>query len=263
MQTIAPPVMTETRPSPAPEIPTIDLLGMKVSRVNRAQTREILQRFIQSGEPHLVVTADASGHVIAAGDPEFLRIVNNADLVTPDSTGVLWAAKRLGTPLEERVSGVELAEDLCRESAERGYGIYFYGAAPGVADDAAETMRQRYPGCRIVGTADGFQNSPEQQEALLRDIEAKRPAVLLVAMGIPKQEKWIVQHQPRLRVPVCMGVGGTFDVFSGRVDRAPLWMQRRGLEWLYRLYRNPKKYSKVATLPWFVLRVLQGKRLRG
>jgi N-acetylglucosaminyldiphosphoundecaprenol N-acetyl-beta-D-mannosaminyltransferase len=246
-----------------PEIPFLDLLGMPVSRVDRAEALRVLQEFIASGEPHLVVTADASMFEIAAGDPEFLRIVRSADLVTPDSTGVLWAAKRLGTPLQERVSGVDLAEQLCAESARRGYGVYFYGAAPGVADEAAETMRNRYPGANIVGTADGFQNSPEQQAALVADIQAKRPAVLLVAMGIPKQEKWIAAHFEELRVPVSMGVGGTFDVFSGRVDRAPLWMQHRGLEWLYRLIRNPQKISKVATLPKFVMRVLQRRRLGG
>lgn len=239
----------------------MDLLGMRVSRVNRAEALSILQAFIDSGEPHLVVTADASGHVIASGDPEFLKIVNEADLVTPDSTGILWAAKRLGTPLEERVSGVDLAEQLCAESARRGYGVYFYGAAPGVAEEAAETIRARYPGAKIVGTAHGFLNTDEEQAALLRDIREKRPAVLLVAQGIPKQEKWIARHLRDLRVPVCMGVGGTFDVFSGRVNRAPEWMQRRGLEWIYRLAKNPKKYAKVATLPWFVLRVLRRQRL--
>lgn len=244
-----------------PELPTIDLLGMKVHRINRAQALEALQQFIATGEPHLVVTADASGHVIASGDPEFLRIVNTAALVTPDSTGILWAAKKLGTPLQERVSGVDLAEQLCAESARKGYGVYFYGAAPGVAEEAAETMRQRYPGANIVGTANGFMNSPEQQAELIRDIQAKKPAVLLVAMGIPKQEKWITQHMAELRVPVCMGVGGTFDVFSGRVTRAPEAWQRAGMEWLYRLIQNPKKYSKVATLPVFVLRVLLGRRL--
>ena len=254
--------MAMLAPIAPPSVETIDLLGMRVSRVNRAQALEVLQRFIDSGEPHLVVTADASGHVIAARDPEFLRIVNNAALVTPDSTGILWAAKRLGTPLEERVSGVELAEQLVAESARRGYGVYFYGAAPGVAEEAAARMRDRYPGAQIVGTADGFRNSPEEQQALIEDIRRKAPAVLLVAMGIPKQEKWIARHMEELRVPVCMGVGGTFDVFSGRVDRAPLWMQRRGLEWLYRLARNPSKYSKVATLPLFVLRVLRRERLR-
>jgi N-acetylglucosaminyldiphosphoundecaprenol N-acetyl-beta-D-mannosaminyltransferase len=244
-------------------IPSIDLLGLRISRVNRTETLEILQQFIDSGEPHLVVTADASAHVIAGGDPEYLRIVNHtAALVTADGSGILWAARRLGLPLEERVSGVDLAEQLCAESARRGYGVYFYGAAPGVADEAAERIRQRYPGARIVGTADGFQNSPEQQEALLRDIRATRPSVLLVAMGIPRQEKWIARHLETLGVPVCIGVGGTLDVFSGRVNRAPVWMQRRGLEWLYRLAQNPKKYSKVATLPLFALNVLRGRRLK-
>lgn len=242
-------------------IPTIDLLGLRISRVNRAQAHEIILRYIAEGTPHLVVTADASAHVIAADDPQFRRIVNTADLVTPDGTGILWAARRLRVPLEERVSGVDLAEFLCAESARQGFGVYFYGAGVGVAEDAAQEMRKRYPGCRIVGTAHGFLNSPEQQAELLADIRAKRPAVLLVAMGIPKQEKWITEHQPALKVPVCMGVGGSFDVFSGRVQRAPLWMQRSGLEWLYRLAQNPKKLSKVATLPVFALRVLAGKRL--
>jgi N-acetylglucosaminyldiphosphoundecaprenol N-acetyl-beta-D-mannosaminyltransferase len=253
--------MTAVLSPTAPAIESMDLLGMRVSRVTRDEALETLQRFIRSARPHLVVTADASMHVIAGRDAEFLRIVNRADLVTPDSTGVLWAARKLGTPLAERVSGVDLAEQLCAESARRGYGVYFYGAAPGIAEEAADTMRERYPGARIVGTAHGFLSSPEEQAALIREIQEKRPAVLLVAMGIPKQEKWIAAHLEELGVPVCMGVGGSFDVFSGRVNRAPEWMQRRGLEWLYRLLKNPKKYSKVATLPLFVLRVLRKQRL--
>jgi N-acetylglucosaminyldiphosphoundecaprenol N-acetyl-beta-D-mannosaminyltransferase len=242
-------------------IPQIDLLGMRVSRVTRAEGFDILLRFIESGRPHLVVTADASAHVIAASDPEFRRVVAGADLVTPDGTGLLWASRRLGNPLPERVSGVDLAEQLCAESARRGFGIYFFGAAPGVAELAAEQIRRRYPGANIVGTAHGFRGTPELQQEVLDDITARKPAVLLVAMGIPRQEKWIAQHLERLSVPVCMGVGGTFDVFSGRVSRAPVWMQKNGLEWLYRLLRDPRKYSKVATLPVFALRVLRHRRL--
>ena len=248
------------RPAP-PSIPTIDLLGMKVNQVTRAQALDLLRQFIASGEPHLVITADASMHVIANTDLEFLKIVNTAALVTPDSTGIVWASRKLGTPLVERMPGVEMAEVLIKESAEKGYGVYFYGSAPGVAQEAAEVMRKRYPGCKIVGTWQGFLSGPEEEAALIRDIQEKRPAVLLVALGIPKQEKWIARHFDELRVPVCMGVGGTLDVYSGRVNRAPAWWQRHGLEWLYRLLKNPSKLSKVATLPVFMLRVLQRKRL--
>jgi N-acetylglucosaminyldiphosphoundecaprenol N-acetyl-beta-D-mannosaminyltransferase len=241
-------------------MPQFDLLGLPVSRVDRSEALAIVAEFIRSGKPHLVVTADASGVVIAANDPEFARIWRRADLVTPDSTGILWAARRLGFPLRERVSGVELAEDLCRLGAEQGFGLFFYGAAPGVAEAAAGAMTARYPGLRVVGTAHGFLPAAEHP-ALVARIRALRPAVLLVAQGIPRQEKWLATHLEELAVPVCMGVGGTFDVFAGQVDRAPLWMQRRGLEWLYRLARNPRKVQKVATLPHFVWRVLARRRV--
>src|SRR5207247_946386 len=124
----------------------------------------------------------------------------------------------------ERVSGVDLAERLCESSALRGHSIFFYGAAPGVAEAAVANLGARYPGLRIAGTAHGFLAASEQ-EALLARIEAARPDVLLVALGIPRQEKWISRHMERLRVPVSIGVGGSFDVFAGKVARAPGWMQ--------------------------------------
>ncbi len=246
----------------AEPIPSFDLLGLPVSRVDRAGALRALRGFIASGKPHLVLTADASGAVIAAGDPEFQAIWRRADLVTPDSTGILWAARRLGAPLPERVSGVELAEELCRIGAEDGFGLFFYGAAPGVAEAAAHAMEARYPRLRVAGTAHGFLSTVAQAE-LVERIRALRPAVLLVALGIPRQEKWLAANLDRLGVPVCMGVGGTFDVLAGNVDRAPPWMQRRGLEWLYRLLRNPRKIAKVATLPRFVWRVLRRQRVDG
>jgi N-acetylglucosaminyldiphosphoundecaprenol N-acetyl-beta-D-mannosaminyltransferase len=247
--------------SPTPDITFIDLLGMRVSCVTFEETVRHLLCFIASGQSHHITTADASAVVIAAEDPDFLRIVNESALVTPDGTGILWASRRLGMPLKERVSGVDLAERLCAESARHGFSLYFYGAMPGVAEAAAERMRARYPGTRIVGITDGFQSSAEQQSALLADIQAKRPDVLLVALGFPRQSKWIDQHLRELGVPVAMGVGGTFDVLSGQIRRAPVWMQRVGLEWLYRLIKDPSKASKVAALPVFALRVLRRERL--
>jgi N-acetylglucosaminyldiphosphoundecaprenol N-acetyl-beta-D-mannosaminyltransferase len=237
----------------------VQVLDVPISRVNPREALAILTGFIESGRPHLVVTADASAVVIAAEDGEFREIVQGASLVTPDSAGILWAARKLGKPLPERVSGVDLAERLCELAGQHGWGVFFYGAARGVAEAAAAEMQARYPGMRIAGAAHGFLSDAEQGDLEAR-IRTARPEVLLVAMGIPRQEKWIWRRMEALGVPVSMGVGGSFDVFAGHVHRAPLWMQSRGLEWLYRLWMNPRKISKVATLPRFVLMVLRHSR---
>jgi len=248
------------RPECRTPIRSVDLLGLPISRVDRSETLRLLGEFMTSGRPHLILTADASAVVIAAEDAAFRSIWRRADLVTPDSSGILWAARRFGDPFAERVSGVDLAEQLCRIAANGGHGVFFYGAAPGVADDAARAMEERYPGLRISGTAHGFL-SPEEQDVLVERIATARPHVLLVALGIPKQEKWLAANLERLRVPVCIGVGGSLDVFAGQVARAPEWMQRRGLEWLYRLARNPRKVTKVAMLPRFVWMVITRRRV--
>jgi N-acetylglucosaminyldiphosphoundecaprenol N-acetyl-beta-D-mannosaminyltransferase len=237
----------------------VSLLGVRVTRLTNAEAMARLEGFVESGEPHMVVTADSSGVVIAAEDEEFRRIVNSADLVTADSAGILWAARRLGCPLPERVAGCDLAERLCELGARRGYSVFFYGAAPGVAEEAAAKMQARYPGLGVAGTAHGYLSKIEQGE-LVERIRAARPDILLVALGIPRQEKWIHANLQRLGVPVAMGVGGSFDVFAGRVRRAPVWMQRRSLEWLYRLASNPRKLAKVATLPRFIGMVLRAGR---
>jgi N-acetylglucosaminyldiphosphoundecaprenol N-acetyl-beta-D-mannosaminyltransferase len=133
--------------------------------------------------------------------------------------------------------------------------LFFLGAAPGVAEEAAKRLRTRYPGAQIVGTHDGY-FSPDQEPAVLEQIRQAKPDILFVAFGIPRQEKWISQHKQFLGTPILLGIGGSFDVHSGRVQRAPVWMQRHGLEWLHRLAANPKKITKVMTLPRFVLLTL-------
>ena len=238
----------------------VHVLDVPISRVTHEEALAILTEFVRGGAPHLVVTADAAGVVTAASDPEFRKVVQGADLVTPDSAGILWAARRLGTPLPERVSGVDLMERLCQLAAQHGWSVFFYGAAPGVAEVAAARLQTRFPGMRIAGTAHGFLDEQERTalEARIREV---RPDLLFVALGIPRQEKWLGSRKQALGVPVSMGVGGSFDVFAGRVTRAPLWMQRRGLEWLYRLIRDPKKIRKVATLPRFAARVVRRQRV--
>lgn len=198
--------------------------------------------------------------VIARQDAELRGIVAGADLVTPDGAGILWASRLLRTPITHKVSGVDLVAHLCRLSAEQGYRLFFLGAAPNVAEEAAAKLRERYPGAQIVGTRDGF-FKPEQEPQVLAQIKAAAPDVLLVAFGIPKQEKWIARYKETLGVPVSIGIGGSFDVYSGRVKRAPVFMQKHGFEWLHRLASNPKKIGKVMTLPKFVLLALRQRLL--
>lgn len=241
------------------DLKSVRLLGMRVDRVDMAGALALVERFITQGTPHHIVTADASMVVTATEDPEFAAIVEASDLVTPDGAGILWATKRSGEPVTAKVSGVDLSERCIALSAQKGWRVFLFGAAPGVAAQAADKMRERYPGANIVGVRDGFFKADEEAR-VVEEIRAVKPDVLLVALGIPKQEKFIYRHKAALGVPVCIGVGGTLDVFSGTVKRAPVWMQNVGLEWLYRLASNPKKISKVKLLPRFALMTLREKK---
>lgn len=251
--------MSSVLPLPLRSLASIRILGLPVHNVTMEEALEAMDGFIRSRTPHHIITADASMLALAQEDAPLRAIVAGADLITPDSAGVLWAAKKIGMPLRGRVSGVEIVERLCALSPERGYRLYFLGAAPGVAEQAAERMRARYPGVQIVGTHDGYFQA-EENAALVEDIRCCRPDVLCVAFGIPKQEKWIAAHRERLGVPVQIGVGGTFDVLSGNTRRAPLLFQKARLEWLWRVLANPRKINKVLMLPRFVRLVLQSQK---
>lgn len=238
---------------------SVRLLGMRVDRVDMAGAISCVERFVAEGMPRHIVTADASMVVTYNEDAEFAAIVDKADLVTPDGAGILWATRRLGIPVRSKVSGVDLAAKCCELSAERGWRIFFFGAAPGVAEEARARMLALFPNAQIVGFRDGY-FKPDEETKVVEEIRAAKPDILLVALGIPKQEKFITRNKAALGVPVSIGVGGTLDVFSGTVRRAPLWMQKASLEWLYRLASNPKKISKVALLPRFALMTLKARK---
>jgi len=239
---------------------SVTILGLRVDRVSVDETLAAIDHFIAEKTPHTIVTADASMAVIARHDPELHAIVDGADLVTPDGAGIIIASRLLGVPVRYKVSGVDLVAHLCALSAGKGYKIFFLGAAPGVAAEAAAKAQARWPGTQIVGVCDGYFSS-EQEPGVLAQIKDAAPDIVMVAFGIPKQEKWIARHKAALGAPVFMGIGGSFDVLSGRVKRAPVFMQRFGFEWLYRLIQNPKKISKVMTLPQFALLVLRQRFL--
>lgn len=234
------------------------MLGIPVDRVTMAQALDRVQELIKSPTSHLVATADASMVVDAVDIPEFGELLRSASLVTPDSAGILWAARRAGKPISAKVSGVDLVDQICRLSAEKGYRVFLLGAEPGVADMAAERLRLAHPGCNIVGARHGY-FPPDDDDLVAAEVAQTKPQVLFVAMGIPRQEQFIQKTMDIIGAKVSMGVGGSFDVLSGRVKRAPVAFQRLKLEWLWRLLQNPSKWRKAIKLPRFVILVLRGK----
>ena len=221
------------------------------------------------GDPHpersrTVMTPDTPALMRARRDPLLRGAYQQADLVTPDGAGIVWGARSLGldAPLAERVSGIDLAEGLLARGARRGYRFFFLGARPGVAREAARRLRERHPGLRVVGTHHGY-FSEHEEPALVARINALRPDVLLVGLGVPKQELWMLRHREALKVPVMIGVGGSFDVWSGRARRAPESWQRLGLEWLWRALREPHRWERARAIPQFMGLVLLQRALSG
>jgi N-acetylglucosaminyldiphosphoundecaprenol N-acetyl-beta-D-mannosaminyltransferase len=185
--------------------------------------------------------------------------LEGAALALPDGVGLLWAAKCLRQPLRERVTGADTLPAIAERAAARGYGLFFLGAAPGVAERAAAMLCERYPGLRVVGC---YAGSPDlaEEDALVARVRAARPDALFVAYGAPRQDLWIARNLQRLDVPVCMGVGGTLDFVAGVARRAPRWMRRWGLEWLHRLICQPWRWRRMLALPRFAGEVMRQRR---
>lgn len=237
----------------------VEILGVKVNSLTMAQAVEAVQQFIAEKKVALVATANAEMLMRSTQDEELKDILNQADLVVPDGAGTVWAAGHLGEPMPERVAGFDLAQELMREAPSRGDRIYFFGSAPGVADKAKAKAEELYPGIQVVGTRNGFFTEADEP-GIIAEIKAARPDILLAALGVPKQEKWLKKHMQELQVPVSIGVGGTLDVMAGVMERAPLWMQKAKLEWLFRGLKQPSRAGRLLALPKFVLKVVASKK---
>jgi N-acetylglucosaminyldiphosphoundecaprenol N-acetyl-beta-D-mannosaminyltransferase len=235
---------------------SLRILGVRVDDVTSDETLALVERFIAGREPHQICTVNPEFIMAAQRDEMFRNVINKAALCLPDGVGVLWAARRLGHPLRERVGGTDMAERIAARAAQTGWRMYFLGAAPGVAEEAAAVLQARYLGLAMVGT---FAGSPAraEEDAIVERILAARPDVLLVAFGAPSQDVWIARNQLRLRMPAAMGVGGAFDFIAGVTRRAPGWVQRLGFEWLHRLVHEPWRWRRQLALPHFVWRVLR------
>lgn len=240
----------------ASAFPTVNLLGVPVHAVTMDQTLDWIAAAVVERPPRQICTANPEFVMLAQRDPAFCTVLQQADLVLPDGVGLLWAARRLGGHLPERVAGSDLIYRLAERGAERGWRVYFLGAAEGVAARTADILARRYPGLVVPGAYAGSPR-PEDDEALAARVRAAQPDVLLVAYGAPKQDLWIARNRLRLGVPVSMGVGGSFDFVAGVARRAPVALQRLGLEWLHRLWRQPWRarriFNAVVAFPLAVL----------
>ncbi|MCL2817573.1 MAG: WecB/TagA/CpsF family glycosyltransferase [Clostridiales bacterium] len=237
------------------------MLGAKIDDADMAGALLRLRPFIGRGEARQAVTLNAEMLFRAQKNPELLRVINEADLVTADGAGVVWAARVLGVPLKERVAGVDLMTELCRRAAASGWKIFLLGGAPGVAELAARNLRQLFAGIDVGGTYHGFFAGEEGgEEKLLARIEAVCPQILFVGMGSPRQEYWISQNRKRLACDIALGVGGSLDVIAGKVKRAPVFWQKMRLEWLWRAILEPKRIPRLLFLPLFVLKILRAKK---
>lgn len=240
----------------------VEVLGIEVDNVSLEEACFRVEQFINAARFALVVTANPEIIMLARRDPEFMDIIRQADLVTADGTGVVWAGKWLGTPFRERVAGVDLVEALLARAREKGWLIFLLGAKPGVAEKAARRLQEMFPGIAIAGTHHGYFREDEEPLAL---IKAAKPHLLLVGMGMGRQEKWVWRNRRHLAGTVCIGVGGTLDVLAGEVKRAPRLWRRLGLEWLYRLLQEPWRIRRLLVLPAYVGKVISTgwKRKRG
>ena len=208
-----------------------------------------------------VVTLNAEGIYMAQHDAEFLTVIENAGLVTPDGNGVLWAARQMNVNLPERVTGIDLIHALCAKGAKKSWRIYLLGGKPGIAEEASKALQGTYPGIEICGVHDGyFHSQAEDEEQVITDIAAQKPDILLVGMGMPFQEKWLAANAGRLNVAVAIGVGGSFDVIAGRIKRAPKLWQKLKLEWLWRVFLEPKRIKRIMVLPLFMWKVVTSRR---
>ena len=221
----------------------IELFGCPVDSLNLDQTIGRIEGIIRKREPRRHSALNAAKIVRMRKDERLRQIVTASDMVSADGQSVVWASRLLGKPLPERVTGIDLMQRLLRLAQERGYGVYLLGATEEVLLKLRERLMRGYPGLNLVGCRNGY-FSGRDEENIIEEINAAGPDILFVGISTPKKEYFLGKYQGRLRVPFCMGVGGSFDVLSGKSKRAPQVMQRMGLEWFYRFMQEPARLWK-------------------
>jgi N-acetylglucosaminyldiphosphoundecaprenol N-acetyl-beta-D-mannosaminyltransferase len=239
----------------------VDILDVPVDCITMDQAVEWAASRMKETQPASVIAVNPEKIMKAQTDLTLQRCLRSAGLLIPDGIGVVMAARLLGLGYAERVPGAELMPRLCAFAAQKGHSVFLFGGSPDVNQETAATLRQRLPTLNIVGAQHGFV-PPSDMQTVLNRINESAPDFLFLALGSPKQELWMANHLPHLRVKVCQGVGGTFDVLAGRVKRAPKIFRAVHLEWFFRLLSQPNRILRQTALPLFAFHILR-KRVRG
>ena len=238
----------------------VDILGVGFDRVALVDAVAQIEACLDCGQRTFIITANPEFVMLCREDPELAAIAAGADLVVPDGTGAVVAARLLGDPLPGRAPGRLLVDRLAALATERGLSMFLLGAAPGIAERAAATLRARHPELRIAGT---YAGSADDDADVLPRVAAAAPDVVLVAFGMPKQERWIARNLPNLpSARLAVGVGGSLDYLAGAAKPPPGIVHAIGLEWLWRLARDPKRWRRQRVLPRFVVLVLLARMRR-
>ncbi|WP_226085931.1 WecB/TagA/CpsF family glycosyltransferase [Mesobacillus sp. S13] len=238
----------------------VDILGVKFVRLSRGEILSQVEGSIDSNGKMFVVTANPEIVMHAKDHPDYMRTVSNADMVIADGIGVIIGSKILNTPLPERVAGFDLLTELLKRGNEKNWRVFFLGAKDEVLQEAVGNVKKDYPNLVIAGSHHGYFKDDDTKVAdLVREAQAD---MVFVALGFPRQEKWIEAYMPSFDKGLFMGVGGSFDVLAGHVQRAPEIWQKLNLEWLYRLLKQPSRWKRMLTLPMFILEVVKEKNRR-
>lgn len=239
----------------------VNILGVNFDNVNMQEAVDICKSFLATDTGHLVVTPNPEIVMKAKDNIEFKNIINNAALVIPDGIGIIKAGNILGTPLKERVAGYDLICNLFEEGKDGSISFYFWGSKPGIAEKAKQKIKEKYPNLNVVGTHNGYFNDDEEKE-IVKEIAELKPDVLLVGLGMQKQEMIINKYLNSHMFKIGIGCGGSIDVISGEVKRAPKIFIKMHLEWFYRLLKEPTRLKRMMILPEFIKEVKKVRKVK-
>lgn len=232
----------------------VKILGVRVDKITKAQALEEFQKLLEGDRCELIVTPNAEIVEKASKTPQLRRIINEeAAIVTPDGVGLIYASKLKGDPIQEKVAGIDFAHSAIELCAKLGRSVYLLGSKPGVAEAAAANLEKEIPGLKIAGFRDGYFKDEEESE-VVAEINASGADFLCVALGSPKQEYFVIKHRDALKVKAAAGLGGSLDIWSGKLNRAPKFYIDHGLEWLYRMIQEPKRLKRLPALPVFLIK---------